>query len=110
MQPRQHVPPLDETVTYVPRLGPDIILNASWDYKPVRVSTIASEEFVNICVTSATSYLDPYCTLMRESGSMKCKVNVVVPNGTYLSRVLSETPLACVDIFTCTQGHDGAAC
>merc|ERR1712224_908867 len=91
-----NLPALDGGLTYVrsgqSHLLPPILLQASFDGISIHFLTLGGEELCKFEATASERLADVRVQLMHESGSMYSRVDVVMPGGELLSRILSEEP------------------
>ena len=92
---RCNLPALDGGLTYVhSRLLPALVLQASFDGTSMHFVTLGGEELCHIEATATERLADLRVQLIQEIGSMHSRVDVVLPGGELLSRILSEEPSA----------------
>ena len=91
-----NLPALDGGLTYV-RSGrslPALVLQASFDGTLMHFDTLGGEELFHIEATATGRLADLRVQIMHEIGSMYSRVDVVLPGGELLSKILSEEPSA----------------
>ena len=69
-------------------------MQTSFDGTSMHFVTLGGQELCNIEATATEPLADLQVELMREIGSMHSRVDVVLPGGELLSRILSEEPSA----------------
>ena len=91
-----NLPALDGGLTYVSsgQSLPALVLQASFDGASIHFVTLGGEELCHIEAAATERLADLHAQLMHEIGSMHSRVDVVLPGGELLSRILSEEPSA----------------
>ena len=95
---RCNLPALDEGLTYGLLA---LVLQASFDGTSLHFVTLTGEELYLMEATGAERLADLQAQLLHEIGRTHSRVDVVLPDGTLLRRILSEDPLALLGTHIC---------
>ena len=94
---QRNLPALDGGLTYgLPAVG----LQSTFDGASLHFATLGGEELCHIRATGTERLADLQVQLMHEIGSTYSRIDVVLPGGKLLNRILSEEPSALLGMLT----------